>query len=138
MITGTKAYSVKTYFGSPLKDEITNMKKVRPYVETLVDLCKEYLVLFSEKKIDEGVISFSDMEHYAIRILYTEDENNCHVLSQTAYEYQNFFDEILMDEYQDCNRVQELLISAISKEKSDERISDKIHRDRDHTSIRCL
>lgn len=118
MITGTKAYSVKTYFGSPLKNEITNMKKVRPYVETLVDLCKEYLVLFSEKKIDEGVISFSDMEHYAIRILYTEDENNCHVLSQTAYEYQNFFDEILMDEYQDCNRVQELLISAISKEKS--------------------
>lgn len=121
IVKGDNSSSINSLFESSLDDELELMKKVCPYVKKLIELCKEYLVLFNERKLDEGVISFSDMEHFALNILYTTDENACHELSTTALEYQSLYEEILMDEYQDCNRVQELLIHAISKENRGEK-----------------
>ena len=70
------------------------------------------------------------MEHYALQILLKREKTDesvvtgadsaraeyCIVPSDVALEYRQYFQEILIDEYQDSNLVQEYLLSAISGE----------------------
>ena len=53
------------------------------------------------------------MEQFALQIL-TRKENGKRVPSEVAKEYQNTFEEVMIDEYQDSNLVQELLTTAVS------------------------
>lgn len=62
------------------------------------------------------MIDFSDMEHFALQILLKKDEDGAIVPSNTALELQDYFEEIMIDEYQDSNEVQELLLKCISGE----------------------
>ncbi len=123
IIFGSKVNSIKRYFARDIAAETAIDEKIRPYIAALADLTKDFLKEYSRAKTDKGVISFSDMEHYALNILYETDENGLPVFdketgletaSEAAVSYRDAFDEILMDEYQDCNRVQELIISAVS------------------------
>ena len=54
-------------------------------------------------------MDFSDYEHFALRILTNEDGSP----SRIAETYREHFKEILVDEYQDTNRVQEKILSCI-------------------------
>lgn len=85
-------------------------------VHTLVDLTLEYDRKMRERKQQEKVVDFADMEHYALEILYrVEDGQLCP--SPVAKEYRSYFQEILIDEYQDSNLVQEYLLKAICGEE---------------------
>ena len=66
-----------------------------------------------EHKIDKNVLSFSDIEHLALKILLTDKEP-----SGTALSYREYFEEIMVDEYQDSNDVQEMLLSVLAKPES--------------------
>ncbi len=115
MITGTKSGSISKYYVSSLEDELNLLQRVSGKIRKLVEITVEYMTRFETLRTEKGIISFSDMEHFAIRILYDE-ENGKHVLSNAAREYTDAFDEILMDEYQDCNKVQEQIVYAVSGE----------------------
>ena len=82
----------------------------------LIEFVISYMKLFDSKKRDKCVISFSDMEHMALDILV---ENNNGILSptQTALTYRDYYDEVMIDEYQDSNDVQETILSIISKDE---------------------
>ena len=54
------------------------------------------------------------MEHLALQILI---DSNTMKATRTARDFQEFFHEILVDEYQDSNLVQEYLLQSISKEE---------------------
>lgn len=54
-------------------------------------------------------MDFSDYEHFALQILTNEDG----LPSEIAESYRQHFQEILVDEYQDTNRVQEKILSCI-------------------------
>ena len=54
-------------------------------------------------KRSRNILDFSDYEHFALRILTNEDGSP----SRIAETYREHFKEILVDEYQDTNRVQE-------------------------------
>lgn len=56
------------------------------------------------------------MEHFALEILLTKDDNGELKPRETALELQDYFEEIMIDEYQDSNEVQELLLRSISGE----------------------
>ncbi|MBE5870404.1 MAG: helicase-exonuclease AddAB subunit AddA [Lachnospiraceae bacterium] len=86
-------------------------------VETLIDLTISYLERFEAYKRDRGVIDFSDMEHLALKILLDEETKEP---GQTAASYRDYFEQIMIDEYQDSNLVQELMLSAISREDSNQ------------------
>ena len=77
-----------------------------PFVRELISLTREYESLLSAKKEKAGVLSFSDARHFALRIL--ENDEVCE-------EYRKRFSCIFVDEYQDSDRVQEALISRISR-----------------------
>ena len=72
----------------------------------LVDILKEFERVFKAKKADENIVDFDDVMHYAIDIL--EDET-------AAAEYREKFIYIFVDEYQDCNQLQETIVEKISR-----------------------
>lgn len=75
-----------------------------------------FLERYQEEKLNRNILDFSDLEHFALRLLYTEKDGK---LSFTvlADELAKEYTEILVDEYQDSNMVQEYLVSALSKER---------------------
>lgn len=76
----------------------------------------ETVGLFSERyqaaKKEKQLIDFSDVEHYALALLYDKESGET---TDLASLYQQQFDEVLTDEYQDSNQVQEAILHAVSK-----------------------
>ena len=104
------------YFVLPLETVVTHMQKSAPAVRQLVDVTVEYYDRFLAAKQEKKLVDFADMEHYALKILLKREGEEI-LPSNVAMEYQEYFHEILIDEYQDSNLVQEYLLGAISGEK---------------------
>jgi len=87
-----------------------------PVVEALVRLVSEFAARYARKKQDKGLMDFNDLEHYCLAVLLdpssTPDQPRP---SEVAIEYQGRFVEVLLDEYQDTNRVQEMIVELISR-----------------------
>ena len=82
----------------------------------LIDLVLDFDRRMKEKKRERKIIDFTDMEHYALEILLQRDGKETRP-SRVAQQYREFFEEILIDEYQDSNLVQEYLLKAVSGEE---------------------
>lgn len=107
----------ENFFLLPAETVIRRMQEVSGPVRTLLALTIQFLQRFEEKKRQENVIDFSDMEHMALQILLQRKEDGSLASTPAAREYRQFFAEILIDEYQDSNLVQELLLESISGEE---------------------
>ncbi len=70
---------------------------------------------FKSKKIERNIIDFNDIEHFALKILVKKDENGNYVPTEVAKKYQEKFEEIAIDEYQDSNQVQEFILGTVSR-----------------------
>ena len=70
---------------------------------------------FKKRKKERNIIDFNDIEHYALKILVSRDENGNPIPTEVAKKYQEKFEEIAIDEYQDSNEVQEYILSTISR-----------------------
>lgn len=109
----------ENFFLLPAETVVRRMQEAAEPVRTLLTLTIQFLHRFEEKKRQENVIDFSDMEHMALQILIQRQEDGSLVSTAAAREYRQFFTEILNDEYQDSNRVQELLLKSISGEEEE-------------------
>lgn len=99
------------YLSRSREDLIQDMKDMGPRVKVIADITKDVIQYFQSLKQQKRIIDFSDYEHLALEIL-TDDDGNP---SEIALQYRDYFDEILVDEYQDTNRVQEAIISCIKR-----------------------
>lgn len=108
------------YFYETPEQMLIDMQGCRCAVSALADLTCEFVRFYAEAKREKNIIDFSDMEHMALQILLHKDGEQI-VPSRTAMEYRDYYEEILVDEYQDSNLVQEYLIRSISKESADAR-----------------
>ncbi len=86
---------------------------LRPIAHELVDLANSYGQIFAELKNEKNLLDFSDMEHLALKVLLGE---NLDEPTEVARSLQNYYAEVMVDEYQDSNEVQELLLSTLSGE----------------------
>ncbi|UTH00526.1 UvrD-helicase domain-containing protein [Macrococcoides canis] len=75
------------------------------YLSVLVNITKNVIQKFDNYKKQHNLIDFSDYEHYTLQLLREHEDVR-------AY-YHNLFKEIMIDEYQDFNRVQEAIINEI-------------------------
>lgn len=96
---------------------VDRMKKAAPQVKELLLLTLSYKEKLDARKRQDNIIDFHDMEHMALNILLNKTEDGSYAPSAAALEYRQFFEEILIDEYQDSNLVQELLLKSISGEE---------------------
>ncbi|WP_022762496.1 helicase-exonuclease AddAB subunit AddA [Butyrivibrio sp. AD3002] len=94
------------YFAEDKKTICAHMAFAAKPVKTLALLALNFKKEFDEKKREKGIIDFGDMEHLALEI----------ILKGGAAQYRDYFEEVMIDEYQDSNNVQELLLSAVSGE----------------------
>ncbi len=104
------------FFATPLELAAKQGYACMEPVGTLVDLVLEFDRRMGEKKQERKIIDFSDMEHFALKILLNREEGRIQP-SAVALEYRQHFAEILIDEYQDSNLVQEYLLKAVSGEE---------------------
>lgn len=104
----------KNYFAQSIPEMEEDMRICLPVMNMLIRLVKEFGRLLAEKKEERNVIDFHDMEQFALKIL-TRKENGQFVPSEAAKDYQNQFEEIMIDEYQDSNLLQETILSSVSR-----------------------
>ena len=86
---------------------------MQPSAEALAEVTERFIDAFAERKQDKNLVDFSDLEHFALEILVEEETGKP---TETAKEFQNAYEEIMIDEYQDSNYVQETILRAISRE----------------------
>lgn len=81
----------------------------------LAEVLKKYQELIWERKCEKNALSFDDGERLALEILAGSDENGNTVQSETAARIAEYYDIIMIDEYQDSNNKQDLIFKLISK-----------------------
>lgn len=101
------------FFFQEAEEMFSDMKKMAPCIHQLVSLVLDFHKAFSAKKQEENLVDFADVEHFALNILVSREETGEIHPSKTALELQEFYDEIMIDEYQDSNEVQELILSSL-------------------------
>ncbi|MBQ7536181.1 MAG: helicase-exonuclease AddAB subunit AddA [Stomatobaculum sp.] len=83
-------------------------------VRVVTELTAEYRRRFAEKKREKNLVDFSDLEHFALEMLWEKHPDGRRTRSALAEEYSSELKEIYVDEYQDSNEVQEQLLLAVT------------------------
>lgn len=102
------------YFSQSPEEILADLSRCQPAIEELKELVIRFQTAFEEKKRARNLIDFSDMEQYALQILASKTEGGWKP-SEIAVEYQEQFQEIMIDEYQDSNLIQETILTSISR-----------------------
>lgn len=105
----------KKYFGFTREQLEEQMAEICIQENILIDCTLLFGERFTQHKREKNLIDFSDMEHLALQILIKKEGEKLEC-SQVAREFQDYFYEVMIDEYQDSNQVQELILKAVSGE----------------------
>lgn len=92
--------------GVPVETIREQEEAATPILRAFYALTRAYFAAFAEAKRAKNAIDFSDLEHMTIEIL-KDDE--------IAAEYRERYETIIVDEYQDSNRVQETILNRIAR-----------------------
>lgn len=122
-----------------LEEEVEEKGQKR--ILELVRLCLLFLERYQKEKEERAVLDFSDLEHFALKLLYQDGDDGAIEgeaeieeeieagkeiatgkemevrYSALADELAKSYREILVDEYQDSNLVQEYIVRALSQER---------------------
>ncbi|QNQ82306.1 helicase-exonuclease AddAB subunit AddA [Lactobacillus sp. PV012] len=100
-----------TYFIEEEKKQLSYLNANYKLNRIIAQVEKEFIEKYASFKREQKLLDYQDMEQFAYEILTSNDSN-----SDLAQEfYQNKFEEILVDEYQDINYLQESIIQALKK-----------------------
>lgn len=108
------------FFTGTMEEVLEDFSLCKESIRNLIDFVFAFGKEFEAKKREKHLIDFSDMEQYALEIL-TEQKGGNFFPTQVAELFQNRFEEIMVDEYQDSNLIQETILRSISKESRGER-----------------
>ncbi|HEX3020774.1 MAG TPA: UvrD-helicase domain-containing protein [Lachnospiraceae bacterium] len=106
----------KSYFYQSEEEMLVDLQKVGPVMKVLIDLAIDFSERFARAKEERSLVDFSDLEHFALNILVRREDGEV-VRSHVADDLSEYYEEILIDEYQDSNLVQETILTSISKER---------------------
>lgn len=95
-------------FLCPFEDYAEELRAMLPQMETLAQMTASFFLRYREEKLKSSALDFNDLELYAMKLL-TENP-------ALAMEYQSFFKEVLVDEYQDINPLQDKILSLLAGE----------------------
>ncbi len=77
----------------------------REMLSVLFELTSEFEAEYQERKLDQNIIDYVDMEQMTYKVLMDDD---------VAKEYKEHYQHIFVDEYQDTSYLQEAIINLIS------------------------
>ncbi len=79
----------------------------KSHTEYFINILKRFSQIYLEEKIDENLLDFNDLEHFALKVL-----SNGKIKSDVRDKYKYIF----VDEYQDTSGVQESIISLVEND----------------------
>ncbi len=82
----------------------------------LVDLARDFETAFSRAKREQAAVDFSDLEQFALSLLWDREAN---APTETARAWRERIDAVFVDEYQDINAAQDQIIRALSRDGAD-------------------
>lgn len=88
---------------------LEQINAIYPTMKYLGEVVIRFGEMYSEKKLEKGILDFNDLEHYALKILESDE---------VRLEYKRKFEHIFVDEYQDSNIVQETILNRIKRENN--------------------
>jgi ATP-dependent helicase/nuclease subunit A len=97
------------YFQLPAEDTQQIMVAAGTLVQQLVEVVQQFQTAFAQAKRQRQVLDFSDLEHLTLAILNAPNGQ------QVQANLQQQFQEVLVDEYQDINRLQETILTTVSQ-----------------------
>ena len=89
---------------------LSDLSLVAPAMEGLIDLVEDFSAAYSQEKRKRALLDFSDLEHCAVQLLTGPDGAPTEVARTWGGQYA----EIMVDEYQDTNKVQNAIFDALS------------------------
>ena len=105
------------YFYENESEIFHELKRIKSPIRGLIHLTREFMMRYDEKKKNENIMDFDDMEHFALDLLIDHyDEQGNPVPSKIAKEKSDGYEEIYIDEYQDSNYIQDAILRSVSKE----------------------
>ena len=102
-------------FDTPSEKLLRELALTAPAMRALLKLTLEFDKIYSAEKRRHNLLDFSDLEHFAVRLLCDPETNEP---TEAALEISKRFTEIMVDEYQDVNAVQDLLFRCVSRRGS--------------------
>ncbi|HWR06021.1 helicase-exonuclease AddAB subunit AddA [Sporomusa sp.] len=113
-VTDAKA----AYFERSPAELIGDLRQVAPLVTALVRLVNRFAAGYAAAKQGKGVVDFNDLEHLCLAVLRDADASpDVYRPSVVAKGLKVKFKEIMVDEYQDTNRVQEEIIRLVASDE---------------------
>ncbi len=88
-----------------MEEEAALLRRQAPLMRELCESVRDFARRFAQAKRAKSAIDYADMEQLALALLKN---------GQIAQEYRARFRYVFMDEYQDCNSVQEEIIRAVA------------------------
>lgn len=98
---------IKGYISMPFEEAEEIIKTLGVTVSALSDMTVRFGKIYSGMKEEQNVMEFSDVEHLCYKLFWEHEE--------VRNEFKSRYEEILMDEYQDSNRLQDELFKSISR-----------------------
>ena len=100
------------YTSDEVYDDINKMGKALEFIKKIII---EFMDVYAKKKLEKNIVDFTDIEHFALNILVKKDKDGKIQSSEVCKKYQNKYEEIAIDEYQDSNLVQEYILTSVSR-----------------------
>lgn len=95
------------------------LEQSQPLVQEMAKVGKAFIDSYSKQKLRKGLVDFNDLEHFTLAIL-AKKEAGVWLASEASKYYREKFDEVLVDEYQDINRLQETILYWLRRPTAEE------------------
>ena len=105
---------LREIFAQSSEDAIRDLRATAPAMGALLDLALELDAAFSAEKLRRGCLDFSDLEHYAAKLLVDPEGGGP---TWIAFETSQRFEEVMVDEYQDVSPIQDLIFRAVTRDE---------------------
>lgn len=93
----------------------SDYEECREVTKILAEMLKKFQEIVWEKKCEKNALSFDDGERLALEILADEDGEGRLIQSEIAKKTAEYYDIIMIDEYQDSNNKQDIIFKLLSK-----------------------
>ncbi|MGP6147516.1 helicase-exonuclease AddAB subunit AddA [Jeotgalibaca sp. A122] len=88
--------------------------ETKHFVDEMARVTKLFNRAYWEKKLSGNTLDFNDLEHLTLEILMPLKEGKRQPSEASLY-YRNKFSEVLIDEYQDVNKLQESILYGVTR-----------------------
>lgn len=106
------------YFMRSEAEQVAIIQNTRPYIAEMIRVTKRFASAYWSRKLDGNTLDFNDLEHLTLDILAPKQDGK-RSLSEAGRYYRAKFQEVLIDEYQDVNKLQESILYAVTRHDPD-------------------